>query len=91
MGSYHDEDKCAEEPYDRPIGRLETASENIRRNTPRFLQVDKRIAEITNEIEYMTKMLDSKKTYLKQLEAVRKIVKPADEAKIQALISAGLL
>ncbi len=58
---------------------------------PHFLQIDRRMKETTNEIEYMTKMLESKKTYLKQLEAVRKMVKPADEAKIQALISVGLL
>lgn len=80
-------------PYNFDEGCLKEPSEPYRpsREYPKFLQVDRRIAEVNTEIEYMEKMLKSKRDYLKQLIACRKIVTPTDEAKIQALISAGLL
>lgn len=62
-----------------------------RLSTPRFLQVDRTIKEVQNELEAMESMLASRKIYLAQLKELRKKVTPADEAKIQALISAGLL
>jgi hypothetical protein len=81
--------------YDEDRDRLSNAKQagKYEKSTrePHFLQIDRRMKETQNEIEYMTKMLESKKVYLKQLETVRRMVKPADEAKIQALISVGLL
>ena len=78
-GSY-DNAKCADKLY---------ISE--RAGEPKFLQVDRRIKETEADVDTLKKLLESKQNYLKQLHNVRKMVTPADEAKIQALISAGLL
>jgi uncharacterized protein YhaN len=58
---------------------------------PRFLRVDRTIAEVESELKAMESMLATRKIYLAQLKELRKKVTPADEAKIQALISVGLL
>ena len=58
---------------------------------PNFLRVDRTISEVESELKAMESMLATRKIYLAQLKELRKKVTPADEAKIQALISAGLL
>ncbi len=86
--AYRDLDNCYDEKGPQP---LRDSINQTKSTTSRFLQVDKRIEQTEGEINALKELLKSKEVYLKQLEVVRKTVTPSDEAKIQALISCGLL
>jgi len=78
-------------PYRDECDKQATDLGSQRIHYPNFLRVDRTISEVESELKAMESMLATRKIYLAQLKELRKKVTPADEAKIQALISAGLL
>lgn len=61
------------------------------RKEPYYTKLDRRIKELDTDIDYLTKQLESTKNRQRGLKELRKTITKADEAKIQALIDAGLV
>lgn len=87
MPDHFERDKAYDPAYDNQCLK----SPGLPYKEPKFLQVDRKIKETEQQIEFIKKNLVSAQAYLKQLNEVRKKVTPEDEARIQALVSVGLI